>query len=919
MDSHSKFSKALLTFPADSTGQDTSTERQEIIREHQETTRKQQFEANKKEFRNAQLDNERRNKTLQHPKIMINKKHQQHRQQTRLYTINEEENDDDSIAQDTTSTKPTVQIQEGYSLKDMTKPQTLRQILQQNQDRTQLKEENKVLHNTSAQCTITRNPDIARSTGAISSTTNFDTTGLTTSTHKDEIKSTLFGTQVSNPITERSPTESQAGRATPPKNIMADTGFAGQHTKPPIRPPSSGPTMSPELQRIYAAVQSEDRTKWRQQSSHVPDPLAALQALLRPRQPQQVAAPPKVEEKIDRTRLQLTTLPQHPVVEVHELEERPVWSGQAIGKTVATGIVTEQWRGAGQPNCARDKPHAVEYTTGPLRILKRGYYLTAGTAALPTGEAASIPLMAATTAVSNGKPAPAEAQLEQSEFDGFVSGTGTVACAFPNPAQDTAIAPPASPTPTLLTTAEAAANSTAVGAPPSAQAEGKGSANAKARSAQAAGKRSRRRDTRSNKVPSMTEPPVSPPKLDVLAGNPFAPLSQLTEESQASPPEERASAPGSSRRVVVGRKPRASEPNPRPQRKAVTLGDFLPTGGVASKREEGRQQRLMLELGGGDESVSARVPQWSDDDRPPETLTALRVTVSLITPRKRRRRIFAGLRGIVSNHFPTYALRTYRSWQQPHRPAAASARQPVVVLPRLPQSAPRAASAQVVKHAQPHASSPPPTRPAGPAPPTPRASPPRTNPNKARPTPCEPRRIEVPRPAPREDSAPVFDRSPKPASLYPSARPAPPASRVSPPRTTASQSAPTGQTTRRRGIASPPRRGPTGSSQPAAKTTQPETTPLPAPAPPAVPSAYEGTPAPVDPPAAVLRVVGNYKSAPILITVTHQPCDTTPTAFDWKGDSMTEARSLVLEIAALLKAGLTGAALIRPVAPNASV
>jgi hypothetical protein len=34
---------------------------------------------------------------------------------------------------------------------------------------------------------------------------------------------------------------------------------------------------------------------------------------------------------------------------------------------------------------------------------------------------------------------------------------------------------------------------------------------------------------------------------------------------------------------------------------------------------------------------------------------------------------------------------------------------------------------------------------------------------------------------------------------------------------------------------------------------------------------------------------------------------------------MTEARSLVLEIAALLKAGLTGAALIRPVAPNASV
>jgi hypothetical protein len=57
------------------------------------------------------------------------------------------------------------------------------------------------------------------------------------------------------------------------------------------------------------------------------------------------------------------------VVEVHELEERPVWSGEAIGKTVAIGVVTEQWQGAGQRNCARDKPRAVEYTTGPLLIL----------------------------------------------------------------------------------------------------------------------------------------------------------------------------------------------------------------------------------------------------------------------------------------------------------------------------------------------------------------------------------------------------------------------------------------------------------------------------------------------------------------------------------------------------------------------
>jgi hypothetical protein len=207
MDSHSKFSSALRTFPADSTGQDSSTERQEIIQEHQEATWKQQFEANKEYFRNPHLHNERRNRKQQHRKS--NEQHQKCRQQTSLYAINAEENDDDSIAQDTTSTKPTVQTKEGNASKDKTKPQTLRQILQQNQGRKQLKEENKVIHNTSAQSTITRYPDIARSTGAISSTTNSETNGLTTSTHKDEIKSTLFGTQVSSPIKERSPTESR--------------------------------------------------------------------------------------------------------------------------------------------------------------------------------------------------------------------------------------------------------------------------------------------------------------------------------------------------------------------------------------------------------------------------------------------------------------------------------------------------------------------------------------------------------------------------------------------------------------------------------------------------------------------------------------------------------------------------------------
>jgi hypothetical protein len=141
------------------------------------------------------------------------------------------------------------------------------------------------------------------------------------------------------------------------------------------------------------------------------------------------------------------------VVDVHELEERPMWSGEAIGKAVAPGVVTEQWQGAGQRNCERNKLRAVEYTTGPLRILKRGYELTAGTEALPMEAAASIPPMAETTAASNGQTAPAEAWLEQSEFDGFVSGTGTVAYVFPNPAHCKAPSmtePPVSPPIVLL-------------------------------------------------------------------------------------------------------------------------------------------------------------------------------------------------------------------------------------------------------------------------------------------------------------------------------------------------------------------------------------------------------------------------------------------------------------------------------------
>ena len=72
------------------------------------------------------------------------------------------------------------------------------------------------------------------------------------------------------------------------------------------------------------------------------------------------------------------------------------------------------------------------------------------------------------------------------------------------------------------------------------------------------------------------------------------------------------------------------------------------------------------------------------------------LNLALSSPRRRRRRTFAGLRGIVGNHFPTYTVRAYRSWPQPRRPAAPAFRppRPEVAPPRPPPAAGRRPSIQ---------------------------------------------------------------------------------------------------------------------------------------------------------------------------------------------------------------------------------
>ena len=96
-----------------------------------------------------------------------------------------------------------------------------RKIQQLQDDKEKMKNENQVTHNTFAQVTYPRNFETARTTEATSNTANFETHGSTTSTPTAEKNSTLFGTQVRPSREERSPTEPQAGRAAPPKNILA--------------------------------------------------------------------------------------------------------------------------------------------------------------------------------------------------------------------------------------------------------------------------------------------------------------------------------------------------------------------------------------------------------------------------------------------------------------------------------------------------------------------------------------------------------------------------------------------------------------------------------------------------------------------------------------------------------------------------
>ena len=114
----------------------------------------------------------------------------------------------------------------------------------------------------------------------------------------------------------------------------------------------------------------------------------------------------------------------------------------------------------------------------------------------------------------------------------------------------------------------------------------------------------------------------------------------------------------------------------------------MPQGRVPTRTRD-RRHRLSLTLGGIEGPISSRVPQWSARDRltampavpegsplrmrdihlGPDGALTCTLHLALPLPKRRRRRTFAGLRGIVSNHYPTYTVRTYRSWRGQAAPA----------------------------------------------------------------------------------------------------------------------------------------------------------------------------------------------------------------------------------------------------------
>ena len=645
---------------------------------------------------------------------------------------------------------------EGAPATETTSSTTIFETYDPTTSTTKTKEENPVINRTYAQMTYPRNLESTPTTAATSSTTIFKNHDPTTSTSGDKEKSTLFGTQVRPPREEHPPTVAQAGMAAPPKHTnRADTGFVGDHTKPPVRPPSSGEGMSPS--RVFVEVETSHRLEWHAKETAKTDPQfdieAALAALLR--RPPPSPAPIEVERKPEM--LKMSVIPPYPTTEINQLDDKPPAPGPTItGKTVETGDATSQWQGAHSRAKRKESKGPRFDESAPVVLLRRDS--PPSQHAVTIGALLKPPEVSQVAAPRESKAM--ESQLSQADFERFLENSSVTRMLKHPPPQ----------------------------APPSAQAEGPGNADVSARSAQDAEKRPRRRVKRPTKVADEPQSPVSPRSDTVLSGNPFAPLADLAEETHTPCPPPHTTVLPDARCVLASRKPQPSAADRPSKRKAITLGDFMPPGAVARKRTRKRRQQKTLRLEGIAGPVSSRVPLWSDRNQltemPPvpvgshlrardihlghgETLSCS-LNSALSSPKKRRRRPFAGLRGIVSNHYPTFTVRPYRPWKKPAVLTSGPTR-PVVPPPRpLPPAVPRGSiqAPAPVHRTQPSAQR------ASPTPPTPQHRSTSTSTGPTRRAAPVKAALSPPPPEPSEAAA---------TSSISTGRPAPTSTKVNPP------------------------------------------------------------------------------------------------------------------------------------------
>jgi len=312
----------------------------------------------------------KRSRTNYQARWMCSKKKFQAKYKMETIQENESESDDHQPVKQDTRPRPNEENSNNASSKrpsnsevssvdnesesDMKARPTLRQILQGHQSqREPPKDTNtQVRHTATTPLMNDRFTEIARTIAATSSTANQVAGGSMTTSPVQEVRSSMFENQVRPPTETHvtGETNRQTGAAAPLKNIRADNGFIGDHVKPPIRPPSTGPTVSPEFDMIFQAMQSEDRSGY-DEVQIVDDPLAALTALLRPkeltrRKPEECNDASAADGEADRKALIPTCFPPYPVVEVHALIDRPEWAGQPMGKSVRCNNPSTDWQAA---------------------------------------------------------------------------------------------------------------------------------------------------------------------------------------------------------------------------------------------------------------------------------------------------------------------------------------------------------------------------------------------------------------------------------------------------------------------------------------------------------------------------------------------------------------------------------------------